>query len=60
MGDVGARPVRHHCGEVLGRLEAQVAMMLWMWRNSECKGRVREKKEADIRKSPEPALDARF
>jgi hypothetical protein len=29
-GDVGARPVRHHDGEVSGELETQVAAVLWM------------------------------
>jgi hypothetical protein len=35
VGDVGARPVRHHGGEVLGEPEAQAAAMLRMWKNSE-------------------------
>jgi hypothetical protein len=46
-GDVGARPVRHHDGEVLGELEAQAATVLWMWKNLECKGQAREEEEAD-------------
>jgi hypothetical protein len=40
VGDVGACPVRHHDGEVLGGLEAQAAAVLWMRKNSEHKGRV--------------------
>jgi hypothetical protein len=44
--DVGASTVRHHGGEVLGGLEAQAAVVLWMWKNSEGKGQVSEK-EAD-------------
>jgi hypothetical protein len=47
VGDVGARPVLHHGGEVSGGLEAQEAVVLWMQKNSERKGRVREKEEAD-------------
>jgi hypothetical protein len=47
VGDVGACPVRHHGGEVLGGLEAQAAAVLWMRKNSEHKGRVREEEEAD-------------
>jgi hypothetical protein len=46
-GDVGARPVRHHDGEVLGELEAQAATVLWMWKNLERKGQAREEEEAD-------------
>jgi hypothetical protein len=37
--DVGARPVRHHDGEVLGDLGTQAAVALWMRKNSELKGR---------------------
>jgi hypothetical protein len=40
VGDVGARPVRHHSGEVLGELEARVVAVLWMRKNSEHKGQV--------------------
>jgi hypothetical protein len=47
VGDVGACPVRHHRNEVSRGLEAQAAAVLWMWKNSEHKGRVREKEEAD-------------
>jgi hypothetical protein len=46
-GDVGARPVRHYDGEVLGGLEAQAAAVLWMPKNTERKGQVREEEEAD-------------
>jgi hypothetical protein len=45
--DVGARPVRHHGGEVSGGLEAQAAAVLWMRTNSKRKGRVREEEEED-------------
>jgi hypothetical protein len=45
VGDIGARPVRHHDGEVLGELEAQAATMLWMRKNSERKGQAREEEE---------------
>jgi hypothetical protein len=45
--DIGARPVRHHDGEVLCELEAQTAAVLWMRKNSECKGQAREEEEAD-------------
>jgi hypothetical protein len=31
-----------------------------MQKNSELKGQARERKEADEKQSPEPALDARF
>jgi hypothetical protein len=37
-GDVGARPVRHHDGEVSGRLKMQEAVVLWLQKNSELKG----------------------
>jgi hypothetical protein len=47
VGDVGTHPVRHYGGEVSGGLEAQAAAVLRMWKNSERKGRVREKEEAD-------------
>jgi hypothetical protein len=47
VGDVGTRPVRHYGDEVSGRLEAQAAALLRMWKNSKRKGRVREKEEAD-------------
>jgi hypothetical protein len=33
---------------------------MWMRKNSKLKGQVREKKEADGKQCPEPALDARF
>jgi hypothetical protein len=59
-GDVGARQVRHHDGEVSSKLETQEAEAMWMRKNSELKGQVREKKEADGKQCPEPALDARF
>jgi hypothetical protein len=57
VGDIGARPVRHHG---LSELEAQAAVGLWMRKNSECKGQVREEEEADSKAKSEPALDARF
>jgi hypothetical protein len=60
VGDVGARPVRHHDGEVSGELGTQAAATLWVRKNSELKGRAREREEADEEQSPEPALDARF
>jgi hypothetical protein len=47
VGDIGMRPVRHHDSEVLGELEAQAAAVLWMQKNSECKGKVREEEEVD-------------
>jgi hypothetical protein len=47
VGDIGARPVRHHDCVVLGELEAQAAAVLWMRKNSERKGQVREEEEAD-------------
>jgi hypothetical protein len=37
-GDVGACPVRHHDGEVLGELETQAVAALWMRENLELKG----------------------
>jgi hypothetical protein len=43
-GDVGARPVRHCDGEVLGELEVRAAAALWMRKNSELKGRGRERR----------------
>jgi hypothetical protein len=43
-GDVGARPVRHHDGKVSGELKTQAAAALWMRKNSELKGRVRERR----------------
>jgi hypothetical protein len=46
VGDIGARPVRHHDSEVLGELEAQAAVVLWMWMNSKRKRQVREEEEA--------------
>jgi hypothetical protein len=46
VGDIGARPVRHHDGEVLGELEAHALVVLWMRMNSERKGPVREEEEA--------------
>jgi hypothetical protein len=46
-GDVGARPVRHHDSVVLDGLEAQVATVLWMRKNSEHKGQVQEEEEAE-------------
>jgi hypothetical protein len=52
VGDIGTHPVRHYCGEVSGGLEAQAATVLRMWKNSECKGRVRENKEADGKAKP--------
>jgi hypothetical protein len=45
VGDIGARPVRHHDGEASGELEAQAAAVLWMRMNSERKGQVREEEE---------------
>jgi hypothetical protein len=59
-GDVGASPVRHHNGEVSGEPKTQAATAMWMRKNSELKGQARRRKEADGKKSPEPALDARF
>jgi hypothetical protein len=59
-GDVGACPVRHHVGEVSSELETQAAATMWMQKNSELKGQARERKEADEKQSPEPALDAWF
>jgi hypothetical protein len=56
-GDVGARPVRHHDGEVSGGLAAAV---VWMRKNSKLKGQARERKEADEKQRPEPVLDVRF
>jgi hypothetical protein len=47
VGDNGTRPVRHHDSEVLGKLEAQAAAVLWMLKNSKHKGQVREEEEAD-------------
>jgi hypothetical protein len=58
--DVGARPVRHHDGEISGEPETQTAAATWMRKNSELKGQARGRKEADGKQSPEPALDARF
>jgi hypothetical protein len=29
-GDIGARPVRHHDGEVSGELETQATAVMWM------------------------------
>jgi hypothetical protein len=58
-GDVGARSVRHHDGEVAGELGTQAAAVMWMRKNSELKG-ARGRKEANGKQSPEPALDARF
>jgi hypothetical protein len=43
-GDVGAHPVRYHGGEVSGELETQAVVALWMRKNSELKGRARERK----------------
>jgi hypothetical protein len=43
-GDVGAHPVRHHGGEVSGELETQAVVALWMRKNSELKGRARERR----------------
>jgi hypothetical protein len=43
-GDVGARPVRHYDSEVLGELEVRAAAALWMRKNSELKGRARERR----------------
>jgi hypothetical protein len=43
-GDVGAHPIRHCDGEVLGELEVQAAMTLWMRKNSELKGQGRERR----------------
>jgi hypothetical protein len=60
VGDVRARPVRHHDGKVSGGLETQAAAVLWMRKNPEHKWRAREKEEVDGRQSCEPALDARF
>jgi hypothetical protein len=42
--DVGAHPVRHHGGEVSGELETQAVVALWMRKNSELKGRARERR----------------
>jgi hypothetical protein len=38
VGNFGARPVRHHDGEVSGELKTQAAA-LWMRKNSKLKGR---------------------
>jgi hypothetical protein len=59
-GDIGARPARHHAGEVSGKLGTQVAAAMWRRKNSELKGQARGRKEANGKQSPEPALDARF
>jgi hypothetical protein len=59
-GDVGTRPVRHQDDEVSGELETQAAAVMWMRKNLELKGQARGRKEADGKRSPEPALDARF
>jgi hypothetical protein len=47
VGDIGARPVRHCDGEVLGELEAQAAVVLWMRKNSERQGANAIGEEAD-------------
>jgi hypothetical protein len=60
VGDVGARPIRHHDGEVSGEPETQAAVATWMRENSELKGQARGRKEVDGKQSPEPALDAQF
>jgi hypothetical protein len=39
-GDIGARPARHHTGEVSGELGTQAAAAMWMRKNSELKGQV--------------------
>jgi hypothetical protein len=43
-GDVGARPVRYCDSEVLGELEVREATALWIRKNSELKGRARERR----------------
>jgi hypothetical protein len=43
VGNVGAHPVRHHGGEVSGGLKTQAAVVLWVRKNSELKGRARER-----------------
>jgi hypothetical protein len=47
VGDVGVRPVRHPGGEVLSGLKVQATARLWMRKNSERKGKVRDQEEAD-------------
>jgi hypothetical protein len=56
--DIGARPARHHAGEVLGELGTQAAAVMWRRKNSELKGQARGRKEVNGKQSPEPALDA--
>jgi hypothetical protein len=46
-GDIGARPVRHLDGEVLDGPQARAATALWMRKNSEHRGRVREEEEEE-------------
>jgi uncharacterized protein YfaA (DUF2138 family) len=59
-GDIGAHPARHHAGEVSGELGTQAVAAMWRRKNSELKGQAQGRKEANIKQSPEPALDARF
>jgi hypothetical protein len=47
VGNIGTCPVRHHDCKVLGELEAQAAVVLWMQKNSEHKRQVRVEEEAD-------------
>jgi hypothetical protein len=46
-GDIRARPIRHHGSEVLGGLEAQAAVLLRMWKNSNLRGQAREEEEEE-------------
>jgi hypothetical protein len=47
--DIGARPVRHHDGEVLGELQMQAAVALWMRKNSELKGQAQEREKKQMK-----------
>jgi hypothetical protein len=44
VGDVRAHPIRHHGGEVSGKLETRAAAVPWRRKNSEHKGRAQERK----------------
>jgi hypothetical protein len=46
-GNIGAHPVRHRGGKVLGGLEAQAAVVLRVRKSSERRGQEREEKEED-------------
>jgi hypothetical protein len=59
-GDIGARPARHHAGEVSGELGTQAAAVMWRRKNSELKGQARGRKESNGKQSPEPTLDVRL